>query len=167
MPYTPQPGEEGFGLIKAALREYLAADLSAHGLPSVIELLPSGRNGIIDEGFLAEDVPTPVVMFATVGDGQTADVRANSLTRFIVYVVDRGRGLYTIERILHRIRRRLNRTDVALDYFAFPVGSSDLRIEHIEASGSTASTTLPAWRAEARGVYVFLTVKGLEADFWN
>jgi hypothetical protein len=167
MPYTPQPGEEGYGLIKAALRDYLIADLSAYGLPSVTELLPSGAAGIIDEGHFTENTPTPVMMFTTLGDGQTADIRANTLVRFIVYAIDRGRGLYTIERLIHRVRLRLNKTDVALAHFAFPVGTADLRIENIEASGSGASATLPAWRAEARGVYVFVTVKGLEADYWS
>lgn len=167
MTYTPQPDEEGYGLIKAALRAYLAEDLSAEGLPSVTALLPSGAAGIIDEGFLTEQTPTPVVMFATVGDGQTAEVRSNSLVRIILYVIDRGRGLYQIERVLHRIRKRLNRTDVALNYFAFPVGSTDLRIEDIQVSGSTSSASLPAWRAETRGVYVSLTVKGLQSDFWQ
>lgn len=164
--YIPQSGEEGFVLLKSALREYIAADLSAYGLPSVTELLPQGRASIIDEGFLAETTPTPVVMFTTVGDGQSERIRENSLVRFILYVVDKGRGLSTIERVLHRVRRRLNKTDVALDYLTFPV-EVDIRVENIEASGSTASVSLPAWKAEARGVYVFLTVKGLEADYWS
>ncbi len=164
--YIPQSGEEGFVLLKSALREYIAADLSAYGLPSVTELLPQGRASIIDEGFLAETTPTPIVMFTTVGDGQSERIRENSLVRFILYVVDKGRGLSTIERVLHRVRRRLNKTDVALDYLTFPVGV-DIRVENIEASGSTASVSLPAWKAEARGVYVFLTVKGLEADYWS
>lgn len=167
MPYVPQPGEEGFGLLKAALRAYIIADLSAYGLPSVTAQLPGGVKGVIDEGFLFEETPTPVVMFSTLGDGQSADVRENTLVRFILYAVDRGRGLSNIERVLTRVRRRLNMTDVALNHFAFPAGTSELRVEHIEASGSTASVTLPAWRAEARGLYVFLTVKGLEADYWS
>lgn len=162
--YYPQSGEEGFVLLKSALREYIAADLSAYGLPSVTELLPSGRNSIIDEGFLTETTPNPVVMFSTVGDGQSEQVRENSLVRFILYAIDKGRGLSKIERILHRIRRRLNKTDVALNFLTFPAGT-DLRVENIEASGSTASVSLPAWKAEARGVYVFMTVKGLEADY--
>ncbi len=162
--YTPQPGDEGFLLIKAALRDYLAADLSAHNLPSVTGLLPQGAASIIDEGFLTDATPTPVVMFTTVGDGQSEDVRENTLARFIVYVVDRGRGLSTIERVLHRVRRRFNKTAVALEYLTFPA-SVDIRIESIEAKGSTASVSLPAWKAEARGLYLFLTIKGLEADF--
>ena len=163
--YTPQPGEEGFAIVKAALRDYIAADLSAYGLPSVVSELPNGAAGIIDEGFLTDTLPTPVVMFTTVGDGQSEQIRENTLVRFIVYVVDRGRGLSTIERVLHRIRRRINKTDVALNYLTFP-SDVDLRVENIEASGSTASVSLPAWKAEARGLYVFVTVKGLEADYW-
>lgn len=167
MAYTPQPDDEGFVLLKSALRAYLAADLSAEGLPSVTALLPSGAGGIIDEGFFTEDTPTPVIMFTTVGDGQNADVQSNSLVRLIVYVIDRGRGQYLIERVLHRIRKRINRAEVALNYFVFPVGSTDLRIEHIQVSGSSSSVSLPAWRAEARGVYVSLTVKGLQSDYWQ
>jgi hypothetical protein len=166
MTYTPQAGDEGFALIKAALRDYIIADLSAYGLPSVTSELPSGAASVIDEGFLTTTTPTPVVMFTTVGDGQSEDVRENTLVRFIVYVVDRGRGLSTIERVLHRVRKRLNKTDVALDFLTFP-SSVEMRVESIEAKGSTASVTLPAWGAEARGVYVFLVVKGLEADFWS
>jgi len=158
--YYPQPGQEGLGLIKAALRSYITADLSAHGLPSVTELLPSGANGVIDEGDLTEDTPTPLVMFATVGDGQDR----GGLVRLLLYVLDRGRGLLLIERVLHRLRKRLNTTEVALDYLTFPPGT-DLVIQHIEASGSSSSLTLPAWRAEGRALYVFLTVRGFESDF--
>jgi hypothetical protein len=161
--YTPKPGEEGFGLLKAALREYLVADLSAAGLPSVIAELPNGAQSIIDEGFLTAETPTPVVMFTTVGDGQTDNVAAHSLVRFIVYVVDKGRGLSKVERILHRIRRRLNRTELALNHLTFPPGVEPI-VVHIEASGSTSTASLPAWKAEARGLYLFLTVYGLEAD---
>lgn len=164
MAYNPHPEDEGFGMIKAALRDYITADLSASGLPSVIALLPSGVNGVLDEGLLTPETPTPVIMLTTVGDGQTDQVAANSLVRFIVYVVDRGRGLFTIERILHRLRRRLNSTEVALNFLTLPA-SSGLSILHLEASGSTASVSLPAWQAEARAVYLFLTVKGLESDY--
>ena len=164
--YVPQPGEEGFALLKAALRAYLIADLSAEGLPSVTELLPLGANSVIDEGFLTETTPTPVLMFATVGDGQTAQVRTNSLVRFILYAIDRGRGLSRIERVLHRVRMRINRTDLALSRLTFPQGT-DLIVVNIQASGSSSSVSLPAWKAEARGLYTFLTVQGLEADQWS
>lgn len=156
--YTPQAGDEGFGLIKAALRDYLAADTT------ITSELPQGSSSFIDEGFLAETTATPVVMFATVGDGQSAAVREQSLVRLIVYVVDRGRGLLKVERILHRVRRRINDTDAALEFFTFPAATG-LVVEHIEASGSSSSASLPAWKAEARGVYVFLTVRGFEADY--
>lgn len=156
--YTPTQGDEGYALLKAALRDYLAADTT------ITSELPSKAAGIIDEGFLTETTPTPCIMFATVGDGQSAGVREQALVRLIVYVVDRGRGLLKIERILNRVRRRLNRTDAALSFLTFPVGTG-LVVEHIEASGSSSSASLPAWKAEARGVYVFLTVRGLEADY--
>src|SRR5215217_1330077 len=128
--YTPQIGDEGFGLLKAALRDYLAGDTT------ITSELPTGRNGIIDEGFLTEETPTPCIMFATVGDGQSAAVRDQTLARLIVYVVDRGRGLLKIERILNRVRRRLNQTDAALSFLTFPA-ETGLVVEHIEASGSS------------------------------
>jgi hypothetical protein len=168
--YYPQAGEEGFGLLKAALRDYLRDNTLVNPktgalLPNVVELLPGGQAaGFIDEGFLKEDTKTPVVMFSTVGDGQSERVREDTLVRLILYVIDRGRGLYSIERILHRMRRRLNATEATLQYLTFPK-STGLVVTHIEASGSTSSVSLPAWKAEARAVYVFLTVKGLEADF--
>jgi hypothetical protein len=161
--YLPKQGEEGLGLLKAALRDYIVADLAAAGLPSVVTELPSGAAGVIDEGFMTATTPTPVVMFATVGDGQTDQVAENSLVRFIVYALDQGRGLSKVERILHRLRLRLNRTELALAYLTFPPGVPPV-VLHIEASGSTSSVSLPAWKAEARGLYLFLTVKGLEAD---
>ncbi len=164
MPYVPQAQDEGFGMIKAALRDYIVADLSAHGLPSVIELLPTGAASVLDEGFMTATTPTPVILVATVGDGESDDVGENTLVRFIVYVVDRGRGLSIIERVLHRLRRRLNTTQVALDFMTLPY-SSGLSILHLKASGSTASVSLPAWKAEARAVYLFIDVKGLESDF--
>jgi len=155
--YTPTVGDEGFGLLKAALRDYLINDTT------ITSELPSGQYGVIDEGFLTETTLTPCIMFATVGDGQSAAVRDASLVRLIVYVVDRGRGLLKIERILNRVRRRLNSTEAALSFLTFPAGT--LVVEHIEASGSSSSASLPAWKAEARGVYVFMTVRGLEADY--
>jgi hypothetical protein len=158
MTYTPQAGDEGFGLLKAALRDYLRADTT------ITSELPGGVNGFLDEGFMTAETPTPAVMFATVGDGQSAAVREQSLVRFIVYVVDRGRGLSKVERILHRVRRRINDTGAALSYLTFPTNTG-LVVEHIEASGSSSSASLPAWKAEARGVYVFLIVRGLEATY--
>lgn len=155
--YTPTPGDEGFALLKAALRDYLVGDTT------ITSELASGQYGIIDEGFFTETTPTPCIMFATVGDGQTAAVADAALVRLIVYVLDRGRGLLKIERILHRVRRRLNDTDAALSFLTFPAGT--LVVEHIEASGSSSSASLPAWKAEARGVYVFLNVRGLEASY--
>ena len=155
--YTPVAGDEGFQLLKAALRDYLINDTT------ITAELASGQYGIIDEGFFTETTPTPCIMFATIGDGQSAAVRDATLVRFIVYVLDRGRGLLKVERILNRVRRRLNSTEAALSFLTFPAGT--LVVEHIEASGSSSSASLPAWKAEARGVYVFMTVRGLEADY--
>lgn len=164
--YTPQPDEEGLGLIKAALRDYIAADLSAYGLPSVTALLPNGAASILDEGFLTAETAGPAVVFTTIGDGQSAQCRANSLVRLIVYAIDTGRGLSKIERVVHRLRKRLNSTTLALDFLTFPP-EVELRVENIEASASTASASLPAWKAEARGVYVFLTIRGMQAESWS
>lgn len=169
MTYIAQSGLEGFGLLKAALRDYLVAPnlvnpTTGKPLPNVVELLPSGVAGIIDEGFLKEETVCPVVMFSTIGDGQSEAVREDTLVRFILYAVDRGRGLYHIDRVLHRVRRRLNSTEAALSFLTFPK-SAGFTVSHIDARGSTSSVSLPAWKAEARAVYVFLTVKGLEADY--
>lgn len=163
--YWPQTGDEGFALLKAALRDYIVADLSAYGLPSVTELLPSGSSSVIDEGHMTDTTETPVVMVTTVGDGQEASVKDNTLARFIVYAIDRGRGLSTIEKVLHRLRKRLNKTDVTREFFSFPPNTVDFTVEHIEASGSTSSVSLPAWKAEGRAVYVFVTIRGMEADW--
>lgn len=155
--YIPQPEDEGLALYLVALRDYLAAD------PAVIELLPSGAAGIIPEGDFREDTPTPVIMPAMGGDGGGGYGRDVQLVRLILYVLDRGRGNYAIERILSRIRRRINDTEAALAFFTFPPGER-LQVWSIEAKGGTASTSFPNWRAEGRGLYVFAHVGGLDAS---
>lgn len=161
--YDPRPEEEGYALLKNAVRDYLLADLSEYGLPSVTALLNGGVSGIIDEGSFTETTPTPVIIFSTLGDGGVKS-GGYSIARLILYVVDRGRGLLEVERIVDRIRRRLNAKDdgkrLALSWLTFTPGSTPLRVEDIEASGSSATMTLPAWRAEGHGLYVFLTVSG-------
>lgn len=154
--YQPQPGDEGLALFLAAFRDYLAAD------PKVIELLPQGADSIIPEGFLTEDTPTPVVMPTMVGDGESSYGNDVQLVRLLVYVLDRGRGYYDIERILHRLRSRLNDTPAVLEFFTFPP-DEPLRVWSINASGSSASASFPAWKAEGRGLYVFVQVGGLPA----
>lgn len=152
MVYIPQPGDEGLALFLVALRDYLAAD------PSIVSLLPEGASSIIPEGFLTESTPTPVILMATVGDGaQGPDVQ---LVRLILYVMDRDRGYYNIERILARMRKRLNDTQTARDFFTFPP-EEPLKLWGIEASGSTTSATFPNWKMEGRGLYVFAQLGGL------
>lgn len=152
--YTPQPGDEGMALLLAAFRDYIAAD------PAITELLPQGVNSIIPEGFLTENTPTPVIMPTIVGDGESGnDVQ---FVRLLVYVIDRGRGYYTIERILHRLRTRLNDSPTALEFFTFPP-NEPLRILNINASGTSTSASFPAWKAEGRGLYVFIQVGGMPA----
>lgn len=167
--YYPKLGEEGVGVLKGALRDFIVADLASYNLPPVTALLPSGVSGVIDEGFFTTETLTPVVMCTTNGDGASAGSDQESLVRFLFYAIDRGRGLSAIERILDRLRWRLNvvadpehphNYALVSQYFVLPP-TERFRIERLEAPGTTFSTTLPAWRAEARGLYVFLTVRGL------
>lgn len=152
--YQPQPGDEGMALFLAAFRDFLAAD------PDLMELLPNGADSIIPEGFLTEDTPTPVVMPAMIGDGESAWGIDVQLVRLVVYVIDRQRGYYTIERVLQRLRRRVNDTPAMLEFFTFPP-DEPLQVLSISASGTTASATFHAWKAEGRGLYVFAQVGGL------
>lgn len=162
--YVPSvPTAEGMGLLKVGIRDYLARDLSSEGLPSVVELLPAGNAGLIDEGNLGE-TPVPLVMITSLGDGETELDSDVTLVRFIIYAVNRGVGLFEIERILSRMRTRLNRSDLVHSFLTFNPASG-LRLDSLEVSGSTASKTSKAWKAETRGLYLFARVRGLQATF--
>lgn len=162
--YVPDPEVEGIQLIKLAIRAFLTLDLTAYGHKPIVPLLPAGVNGILDEGLVNANTQFPVIMFSTLGDGQSELIGANSILRLIIYVIDQGRGQAVIEKILSRVRTRLNDTQLTRQFFAFPP-TAGLRVEHIEAKGSTASASSPAWKAESRGIFTFLTVYGLEAAY--
>lgn len=157
MPYQPLAGDEGMVLVLAALRDYLAAD------PTIVALLPEGADSIIPEGFFTNETQTPVIMPTVIGDGESAWGNDVQLIRLIVTVLDRGRGYAQIERVLHRMRRRLNDTEAVEVFFTFPP-TELTKIWHVGAKGSTASTSFPNWRAEGRGLYVFIEVGGLPAS---
>lgn len=162
--YTPPEGadnSEGLGLLKVAIRDFLLSD------PTIVETLHNDPDWpkAIEEGLLDENMPTPVLMFGTVGDGDTDTVGAHTLVRLIVYVVDRGRGLSRIEKALHRVRRRINDTEAALEFLQFDKEQTGMSLIHIAAKGSTASVSLPAWKAEARGAYVFSRLEGFQSSW--
>lgn len=147
--YTPQAGDEGMGLFMVALRDYLVADAT------ILELLPNGAASILPEGFFTNDTPTPAVVISMIGDGESAWGVDAQLVRLMVNVLDRGRGYHTIERVLRRIRRRINDTQTAMEYLTYTPGTSDHSVLHIEAPGSSTSATYPNWNAEGRALYVF------------
>lgn len=149
MAYTPQAGDEGLGLFLAALRDYLVADTD------ITELLPSGTAGVMPEGFFTHDTPTPAVLLMIIGDGESSWGKDAQLVRLLVTVLDRGRGYWMIERLIHRIRKRINDTQSALSFLTYEPGTADHTVLHIEASGTTTSASYPAWKAEGRGLYVF------------
>lgn len=152
--YTPQPGDEGIQLLLAAIRDYIAEETP------VIELLPEGAAGVLPEGFLTDQTSTPIILVANLGDGKTASGAGVQLVRLIVYVMDRGRGYYNIEKVLHRLRGLFNDTPRAMEFLSFPP-SEPLRVLSFNASGTTASATFPQWKCEGRGLYLFIEVSGL------
>lgn len=148
--YTPQAGDEGLSLFLAALRDYLLSE------PTVTEVL----QGVIPEGFLTESTATPVAVLSMVGDGESAYGRDVQLCRLLVYVLDRDRGQFNIEKGLSRIRKLINDTERCLSFFSFPV-ETGLSLTHLEATGTTASATFPKWGCEGRGLYIFAHLRGL------
>lgn len=152
--YTPQVGDEGLQLFLAAVRDYIASETD------VTSLLPSGATGVLPEGFLTTETPTPAVLIAMIGDGQSAAGRGVQLVRLIVYVMDRGRGYYFIEKVLHRLRALFNDSPGVAEYFTFP-SEEPLKVWSINASGTTTSASFPQWKCEGRGIYLFAEVGGL------
>lgn len=151
--YIPQPGDTGTQLIQAALRDFLAQDATLQ------QLLPEGSDSILPEGFLRLDTVTPALMFTVIGDGNTGAGIDDHLLRLLLYVVDRGRGYYLIERILERMRTLLNSPE-AMEFLTFPPETNP-KVIHLRATGTTASTTLPRFDCEARGLYVFIHLSGV------
>lgn len=154
MPFTPQAGDKGVQLIKAALAAYLALDTE---LSSYLGENEDGTPVIIDEGFFDETTPVPCIMTTYVGDGQTA--AGNQLLRLLVYVIDKERGYYNIDRSIDRLREVINNSEPALEALTFPSTVPQM-VLHIEARGTTASTTLPRYHAECKGLYTFIQVTG-------
>jgi hypothetical protein len=155
--YLPQPDDEGLQLLSVAIRDYIASDTAPKG---VVELLPGEAQGIIPEGFMTGEIETPVVLLAKLGFGEAAaggDVR---LVRFIVYVLDRGRGYFAIEKVLHRVLKLFNDTPRALEYLTFPA-EEPLKVLSIKAPGGTATASFPQWQCEGEGLYLFVEVRGL------
>ena len=154
--YTPQEGDEGLQLLGSALRDYIASDI---GVGGVVELLPSVE-AIIPEGFMESESPTPTVMLSKLGFGQSAAGAEVRLVRFIVYAMERGRGYYLIEKLLHRLMKLLNDTPRALEFLTFP-STEPLQVLSVKAPGGTATASFPQWQCEGEGLYLFVEVRGL------
>jgi hypothetical protein len=154
--YTPQAGDEGLQLLGSALRDYIASDT---GVGGVVELLPSVE-AIIPEGFMESETDTPVVMLAKLGHGQSAAGTEVRLVRYIVYAMERGRGYYLIEKLLHRLMKLLNDTPRALEFLTFP-STEPLKVLSVKAPGGTATASFPQWTCEGEGLYLFVEVRGL------
>lgn len=152
--YTPQPDDEGTQLLLAAIRDYIASEAP------VTSLLAEGVESVLPEGFLTSETLTPVIQIAMIGDGSSASGAGIQLVRLIVYVMDRGRGFYKIEKVLSRLRALFNDSPRTLDYLTFPA-DEPLRVLSVNASGTTASATFPQWKCEGRGLYLFIEVSGL------
>lgn len=171
MAYTVQSGDEGTALFLAALRDYIVTETAQAAYTpdgdypavpvadQILPLLPNGTASVIPEGFLTDTTPTPVVLLSMIGDGNTAYGRDVQLVRLLVYVLDRGRGYYDIDRVLQRLRTRFNTSSRWQQFFTFSTGN--LQLLHLEATGSTASASYPNWRAEGRALYVFAHLRGL------
>lgn len=152
--YTPQPDDEGTQLLLAAIRDYIASDVP------ITSLLAESVESVLPEGFLTSETLTPVIQIAMIGDGSSASGTGIQLVRLILYVLDRGRGFYKIEKVLHRLRALFNDSPRTLDYLTFPA-DEPLRVLSVNASGTTASATFPQWKCEGRGLYLFIEVSGL------
>ena len=155
--YTPQDGDEGLQLLTVALRDYIASDTAPKG---VVELLPAGAEGILPEGFMTNETETPTVLLAKLGFGESAAGADIRLVRYIVYVLERGRGYYLIEKLLHRLMKLFNDTPRALEFLTFP-STEPLKVLSIKAPGGTATASFPQWQAEGEGLYLFVEVRGL------
>lgn len=155
--YNPLPNEYGLAVLYPAVRDYLAQD------PLLVGMLGgSPADCIIQEGLYTEETPTPCILLSTIAEGDTASGYGTNLIRIIAYAIDEGRGYYAIENMLPRIKR-LFESDKMFSFLTFPprVGFAILGIE---APGTTTSATLPTYRSEARGVYVFATTVDIDSE---
>ena len=159
--YQPQDGDEGLQLLSVALRDYIASDTAVGG---VVELLPGGAEGVIPEGFMTSETDTPIVLIAKLGFGESASGTEIRLVRYIIYVLDRGRGYYAIEKVLHRLTKLFNDTPRALEYLTFPQ-EEPLKVLSIKAPGGTATASFPQWQCEGEGAYLFVEVRGLPTAY--
>ena len=155
--YTPQPDDEGIQLLTAALRDYVRSE------PGIISLLPAGNGGVIPEGFMTNETPTPIILIADLGYGESASGDDVRLQRYIVYVLDRGRGYFYIDKGLTRLGKLFNNTQRALDFLTFPA-EEPLKVLTIRAPGATATASFPQWTCEGKGLYLFVEVRGLDAS---
>ena len=156
MPYTPQSGDEGMQLFLVGLRDYIATN------DDIVSLLGDGVDSIIPEGLFTPETPTPVILIANNGDGEADVGRDVQVVRLILYVMDRGRGFYNIEILLHRLRKHLNNYDVMADYLTFP--ADEIVVFTLAVKGSTNSGTYPQWQCEGRGLYLFANVGNIPAS---
>lgn len=148
--YIPREGEEGLSILVPAVRDFLAQDAK------LLALLGGGPDeSIVGEGLFTEETPTPAILISTIAEGETYAGESTQLIRLIIYAINRNRGYYAIEKILARLKRLLKSDDL-WDFLEFPQ-SANFAVLGVNAPGTTASTTLPRYSAEGRGVYVFVT----------
>lgn len=155
MTYSAPNGEKGTQLLKACLFDYFRTDAT------LLSYLGSGTNGFYDEGEFEAESPTPAVVNVTFGDGEATD---HTLLRIVLWVVDRGRGFFEIERIIERIQYLFGATDpavgqAALNYFTF-LPADHKAILSIRTNATTASASFPSWQTEGRAVYFFFHIEG-------
>lgn len=154
--FVPEPSDAGFSLLKAAIADYLVADL-----PDA----PSITQPIIDEGMLTEETPTPTIVLSQVGDGSTRAGR--TLSRMLIYVTHRG-DVYTASILAHEIRKKINKTSLIREYITLDPSQGYPIVEHVGASGLGASVSLPTWKCNAIPLYVFIrTVGGDNQPEWS
>jgi hypothetical protein len=154
MPYTPDSDDEGIQLMLAALRDYIKSDSGITGL------LGDGADSVLPEGFLTTATPMPVIEIATIGDGKSQVGSGVQLLRIMLWVMDRDRGYFAIEKIINRLRNLLNNGPQTQAYFTFP-DTEPIHVLSVNASGTTASASFPRWKSEGRGLYVFIELFGL------
>jgi hypothetical protein len=119
----------------------------------------AGAPSIIPEGFLKVDTPKPAIIIAKLPDGNTGKGVDDHLLRLLLYVIDSGRGYSYIERIAWRLRELINSPET-MRFLTFPPGVFPM-VSNIRLTGSTDSITLPQFKAEAAGLYVFLNLVGV------